>query len=111
MRTRKLKFIVILYRKQGTSHEQFRQYFRDAHRSLAEKLPGLLKYKYNFKIDTPNRPPVAWDAIVELFFENIETMEAAWRSREGNAATEDLVQFVDLSNSSWSVVEEEIILG
>jgi hypothetical protein len=32
-------------------------------------------------------------------------MEAAWASPEGKAATADLVEFADLTNTTWSLVD------
>ncbi len=37
-------------------------------------------------------------------------MEAAWASPEGKAATGDLEAFVNLSRTTWSIVEEIPIL-
>ena len=44
-------------------------------------------------------------AIVELFWADRETMEAAWASPEGQAAAADLAEFADLSKTTWSVVD------
>jgi hypothetical protein len=33
-------------------------------------------------------------------------MEPAWRSPEGEAATNDLVPFADLARTTWSVIEQ-----
>jgi hypothetical protein len=57
-------------------------------------------------MEANKRKPPAWDAVVELYWENREAMEAAWASPEGEAATADLEAFADLSRSSWSIVEE-----
>jgi uncharacterized protein (TIGR02118 family) len=101
-----LKFIVVLYKRPDISREQFRIYFRDVHRPLAEKLPGLRKYVQSFPADDPNRGLPEWSAIVELYWDNKEAMEAAWASPQGNAATRDLGEFADLDRTTWSVVEE-----
>jgi hypothetical protein len=38
-------------------------------------------------------------------------MEAAWLSAEGQVATNHLVEFVDLTRSTWSVVAEDVRRG
>jgi hypothetical protein len=37
-------------------------------------------------------------------------MEAAWLTPEGQASTNHLSEFVDLSRSTWAVVQEEVRL-
>jgi len=105
-----LKFIVVLRRKEGLTPEQFRSYFIEVHQLLAQKIPGLRRYKQNFVLPDPKRERPAWDCVVELYFDNREAMEAAWASPEGQTATVDLEVFADLSRTAWSVVEERIVV-
>ena len=51
-----------------------------------------------------------WDAIVELYFDNWAAMEAAWDSPQGAASDADLPAFADMTRTTWSVVEEVIVL-
>jgi uncharacterized protein (TIGR02118 family) len=101
-----IKFVVVLSRRPGMTREDFSAYLRTAHRNLACRLPGLKRYVQNHVAEDSKRPPPAWDAVVELYWESREAMEAAWVSPEGAAATKDLEAFADLSRSSWSIVEE-----
>lgn len=103
-----LKFIVVLYRRPDLSPEQFHANLRNEHGLLAERLPGLRKYVQNHVAPDPRRPHPGWDAVVELYWDDWPTMEAAWRSPEGQRATSHLTEFVDLSRSTWSVVNEEV---
>jgi uncharacterized protein (TIGR02118 family) len=102
-----LKFVVVLSKRPDFTEENFRTFFREVHRPLALKIPGLLRHVVNFPIAHATRNHPGWDAIVELYFEGREAMEAAWQSPEGIAATKDLEEFADLSRSSWSIVEVE----
>jgi len=88
------------------TRQDFSAYLRTAHRNLARRLPGLKRYVQNHVAEDSMRQPPAWDAVVELYWESREAMEAAWTSPEGAAATKDLETFADLSRSSWSIVEE-----
>jgi len=100
-----IKFMVVLYRRPDLSEKEFQAYLRGVHGPMAEAIPDLLHYTQNFVVPDPTRKHPGWDAIVELFWADRETMEAAWASPEGQAATADLVEFCDLSKTSWSLVD------
>lgn len=100
-----LKFMVVLYRRPDFTREQFRDHLEHVHSPLARNLPGLRRYKQNHAAPDPRRKP-GWDAIVELYFDNREAMEAAWASPQGADSDADLPAFADLARTTWSVVEE-----
>lgn len=106
-----LKFVVVLYKRSDMSRKQFRDYFRNVHGPLAQKLPGLRKYTQNYVLEDLNREHPGWDGIAELYFDDWESMEAAWASLEGEIATNDLVALADLEHTTWSVVEEVKIIS
>ena len=105
-----LKFMVVLYRRPDFTRDQFRRHLEQVHAPLAKNLPGLKHYKQNHAVPDPKRTP-GWDAIVELYFDNREAMEAAWASTQGAASDADLPAFADLSRTTWSVVEEITFLA
>jgi uncharacterized protein (TIGR02118 family) len=105
-----VKFMVVLYRRTDLTAAQFRQHLEQIHAPLARALPGLKKYKQNHVTDDPKRKHPDWDAIVELYFESRQAMEAAWDSPQGKASDADLPLFVDLNRTTWSVVEELILM-
>lgn len=105
-----LKFMVVLYRRPDLSRAQFRRHLERIHAPLAKNLPGLLKYSQNHVCDDPKRKHPGWDAIVELYFDNRQSMEAAWASPQGAASDADLPLFVDMERTTWSVVEEVTLL-
>ncbi len=78
-----LKFMVVVCKRPDMSGEEFRRYLRDVHGPLAKKLPGLKRYVQNFVAPDAKRKPPAWDAVIELYFEDRVSMEAAWASPEG----------------------------
>jgi uncharacterized protein (TIGR02118 family) len=106
-----LKFIVVVYKLPALSEAEFVRYFREVHGPLALKMPGLKKYRQNFVAADPTRKHPGWNAVIELYWENWQAMEAAWKSPEGVAATADLPAFADLNRTTWSVVEEHAVLG
>lgn len=101
-----IKFVVVVHRRAGMSREDFQRHLREVHGPLAKRLPGVRRYVQNFPVHDAKRKPPAWDAVVELYFDDRKTMEAAWASPEGAASDADLPMFADLSRSTWSVVEE-----
>lgn len=100
------KFIVVLHKRSDLSDSAFREYLRNIHGPMALRLPGLRKYIQNYPAAETTRQPPRWSAIVELYWDERDAMEAAWATPEGQRATADLVAFADLSLSSWAVVDE-----
>ena len=103
-----LKFIVVLYRRPDLSAERFQAILRGEHGAMAERLPGLRKYVQNHVVPDPDRKHPGWDAVVELSWDDWSAMEVAWSTPEGQRATAHLEEFVDLTRSTWSVVQEEV---
>ena len=102
-----LKFMVVLYRKAQMTEAEFHRFLREVHGPLALKMPRVRKYVQNHVTSDATRKHPGWDAIVELYFDDWESMQAAWATSEGQAATADLREFADLALTTWSVVEEE----
>jgi uncharacterized protein (TIGR02118 family) len=105
-----IKFMVVVYRRSEMTREDFRRHLEQVHGPLAMKLPGLRKYTQNYASNDPKRKLPGWGAIIELWFDDREAMEAAWASPEGAASDADLPLFADLSRTTWSVVEEVTVL-
>jgi len=104
-----LKFMVVLYRRPDLTRQQFRHHLREIHGPLAMNLPGLRKYVQNYVFNDQNRPSPGWDAVIELYFTDWQSMEAAWASPQGAASDADLPVFADMTRSTWSAVEEVIV--
>lgn len=103
--------MAVLYRRSDFTPAQFRQHLEQIHAPLAMNLPGLRKYTQNHVAADPKRGHPGWDAIIELYFDNWETMERAWDSPQGAASDADLPLFVDMIRTTWSVVEELTLLA
>ncbi len=105
-----LKFMVVLYKRSDLTQAEFRRHLEDVHGPLAKNLPGLRKYVQNYVCADPKRKAPGWNAIIELYFDDWATMEAAWASPQGAASDADLLAFADLSRTTWSIVEEITVL-
>jgi uncharacterized protein (TIGR02118 family) len=103
-----IKFVVVCYRRAGWSRDQFRRYFREIHGPLAIAIPGVRGYVQNFVEPDERRDP-PWDAVIELWFDDRPSMEAAWQSEAGQRATADNSNLMDLSRTRWAVVEEIVV--
>jgi uncharacterized protein (TIGR02118 family) len=103
-----VKFLVVLYRRPDLPREQFQERLRGEHGALAARLPGLRRYVQNHLEPDPNRKHPGWDAVIELYWDDGPSMEAAWASPEGKLATDHLAELADLSRSTWAVVREEV---
>ena len=103
-----LKFVVVLYRRPDVPVDRFYTILRDEHGPMAERLPRLRRYVQNHVTPDPNRQHPGWDAVIELYWDDWASMEAAWLTPEGQTATSHLSEFVDLARSTWSVVKEEV---
>jgi uncharacterized protein (TIGR02118 family) len=73
-------------------------------------LPGIRKYSQNYVLADLNRKAPAWDAIVEVYFDTYEAMQAAWDTPQGRASDADLPNFADLTRTTWSIVDEISLL-
>ncbi|MGH9703099.1 MAG: EthD family reductase [Candidatus Acidiferrales bacterium] len=105
-----LKFVVVQYKRPDMTFEQFRHHLLQVHAPLAKKIPGLRKCIYNLVLEDDTRKAPGWHGIVELYFDDFPSMQAAWATPEGQAATNDNAQYADLTQTSWSVVEQITIL-
>ena len=105
-----LKFAVVQYKRPDMTFEQFRDYLLQVHAPLARKIPGLRRCVYNSLWTMPRGNAPDWHGIVELYFDDFPSMQAAWATPEGQAATNDNAQYADLTKTSWSIVEEITIL-
>ena len=103
-----VKFVVVLYRRGDISAERFHAILRTEHAAMAERIPGVRRYVQNHVVHDPTRKHPGWDAVVELYWDDRASMEAAWLTPEGRASTNHLAEFVDLDRSTWSVVQEEV---
>jgi len=105
-----IKMAVVLHKRPDFTAEQFRDYLFSVHAPLARKIPGLRKCVYNVALPDKTRKPPDWGCVVELYFDDFDSMQAAWASPEGQTANGDNPNLADMTRTSWSIVEESRIL-
>jgi len=86
------KLIILLKKKPSLTDEEFAKYWVDTHAPLANKMPGLRKYVVNVVRRPPNREP-EYNGVVELWFDDVDSMKKAFASPEGKATQKDTDAF------------------
>ena len=78
-----VKAMIFLKRRDGLSLDEFRLWWLDVHRPLAEKLPGLRRHAFNLLADGP------CDAVVEQWFDSEDAMRSSYDTAAGRAVFAD----------------------
>jgi uncharacterized protein (TIGR02118 family) len=84
-----VKVIVLMPRRGDMSREDFQQYLRQTHLPLAAKAPGLRRLVVNWVPTDPKGAPPGYDAVVEDWFDDGVSMDAALASPELQAVVAD----------------------
>jgi uncharacterized protein (TIGR02118 family) len=106
-----VKLVYCLTRKPGLSPQEFSHYWEHVHGPIGRRIPGLRRLVQSHTVPHPSEfPPADFDGVAELWFDDLATIEAARRSAEWRAATEDEANFVDPSRRAFFLtVEREIV--
>jgi len=99
-----MKAIILLIRKQGTTHEDFVAWWLKRHAPLARQLPGLRRALFNV-VSTPGEGDP--DGVSELWFDSVDDFTAAYDSDIGRAVVADSLANV-ASRQRLFVNENEI---
>jgi uncharacterized protein (TIGR02118 family) len=71
----------------------FDRYYQQTHGPLATKIPGLKGYTANKPTSVNPQEQSPYYLIAELYFENMEALQAGLQSPEGQAAAGDTQNF------------------
>jgi uncharacterized protein (TIGR02118 family) len=101
-----------LKRMPGMGLEEFRKYWIDIHGTLGAKLPGLRRYVQSHLIDEAYLyAEPRYDGVAQLWFDNIDSLRAAFASPEGKALSADGPKFIDLSILQNFVAQEHVVIA
>ncbi|WP_124726822.1 EthD family reductase [Staphylospora marina] len=84
--------LVALY-KQPEDKKAFDEHYFNVHLPLAQKMPGLIKATVTRYAGTPMGTESPYYLQAEMYFENMEALQASMNSPEGRAAAKDLMSF------------------
>lgn len=104
-----LKVIMLLARHEDLGQEAFARRLREAHLPLVAALPGLRRLTAGEVLPPPAGPAVAWDAMLELWFDDLAAVEAAFTTPEAQAVTTDAPEFQDMAAYRQFVVQEAAV--
>jgi uncharacterized protein (TIGR02118 family) len=108
-----IKVVTLLFKRPDLSAEEFRHYYESHHRFLGEKYlsPHALKYMRRYPIlagDGAETP--GFDVMMEVWFDNYYSMEAAMADMSTEAAqrelAEDEEQLFDRERTQSFIVDE-----
>jgi uncharacterized protein (TIGR02118 family) len=100
------KLIVLLKKKADMTYAEFTKYWLETHAPMAKKIPGLRRYVVNVVRLPPSRVP-DFDGVVEMWFDDTESMKKAFASSEGRATQEDTERFT--SKVTTLFIDEHVI--
>ncbi len=81
------KVISLLKRKEGMSREEFYNWATNEHPKLAVGLPNIRGYRAN--VARLDEPEAAFDAISEMWFDDLASFDAAFATPHGQKTRED----------------------
>ena len=103
------KLLFVLFKKDGISHEQcLKEWNGEAHKSIVNKVPGLIKWTQNHVPELPNES--ASNGIGELWFKDAQALQAAMNSPEMVAAVEDAKRFLNMEKTYALIVDEKNVM-
>lgn len=101
-----IKVVITLVRRDDMTREEFLTYWREEHAPLAEALPRLRKYTTSEPVD----PDAPVDGIAQLYYDDIEDLEASMDSPEARRVREDSPNYTDPEAGEQYVVRETVRL-
>ena len=100
-----VKLVEFLVRKDGYSHEEFVERWQGEHADIAAELPGLIRYSTSVPTDPENAP---YDGVLELVFEDMADLGAAFESDIGQEVQADAAEFTDTGAGPRMITEETV---
>ncbi|SFR66307.1 EthD family reductase [Halogeometricum limi] len=100
-----IKLVNLVSRREGYTHEEFVERWLGEHTDIAKEMPGLKKYTTSVPTD-PERSE--YDGIVELYFEDMAALSAAFESEAGERTNADAAEFIDMEAGPTMYVEETV---
>ena len=107
-----IKLIYCFRKRPELTEAEFDTYWRDVHGPIASRIPGLrlLVQSRALRIPGDVRPP-DFDGVVELWFDDAESLLRARASPEWRASGLDEPNFLDPASAAYLVTEERTILA
>lgn len=99
--------LTVLYKK-SADPQAFDRHYMEVHAPLAAKMPGLKRFEIAKVTGAPGGES-PYHLIAELYFDDVNAMNAAMSSAEGKAAAKDVGTFAkDIVQMMFCQVEEKV---
>jgi uncharacterized protein (TIGR02118 family) len=105
-----IKVVYCIGKKAGLSDEEFFRYWKDVHGPIGARIPGLRKLVQSHRRSVPGDKASDYDGMAELWFDDIEALQAARQSTEWEASSKDEENFIDHTKVAYFVSEEHGII-
>lgn len=106
-----VKLVYCLARKPGMSLEEFSRYWHDVHGPIGRRIPGLRRLVQSHPVLDPDNSRPDFDGMAELWFDDVEALQAARHSSQWRASSEDEGNFVDPARTALFLTLEREIVG
>ncbi len=113
-----IKFTILLRRNPSMSHDEFVDYHREKHAPLFSALPEVRehvrRYVQSHKVPAaiPGLPPMTFDGITELWFDDAAGLEAVFLSdRYMETIRPDEAKFLDLHGCEFVLSTESVVIA
>ena len=111
-----IKFTILLTRKSALTPEQFVDHHRNVHAPLFMSVPVVKEtvrryvQQHGVAADLPDMPPVKYDGITELWFDDVEALGLCFSDPEYLARVRpDEESFLDLHRCDFVVSTEHVV--
>ena len=112
-----IKFTILLRRNPSMTHEAFVAHHRDRHAPLFIALPEVRRHVRRYvqchtvPASIPGLPPVTFDGITELWFDDMAALEAVFTSANYmETIRPDEARFLDLHGCEFVLSTETVIV-
>ena len=113
-----IKFTILLRRHPALRHDAFVAYHLEKHAPLFGALPEVRQHVrryvqcHTIPLPLPGLPPVRFDGITELWFDDIEALQAVFTAPGYmEVIRPDEAKFLDLAGCEFVLSEETAIIG
>lgn len=106
-----IKLVYCITKKATLTDEEFFNYWKNVHGPIGSRIPRLRKLVQSHRLAVPGAGLRAdYDGVAELWFDNLEDLQAARQSPEWKASSADEANFIDHSKVALFISEEHTIL-
>lgn len=102
-----IKLVEFLVRDEELTHAEFADYWLHDHSPIAEEMPGVKRYVTSLPADPEQSE---YDGVLELYFEDMAALSAAFDSEAGQRTMADAEAFLQVGAGPRMIVDETVQL-